>query len=358
MDTSRLEVDLNKIRHNTRAIVDICRPKGINVVGVTKGVSGMPEVARAMLDAGVCSLADARIRNVKRLREGGISSPIMMLRLPRISRTDSVVRLTDTSLNSEWHIFRSLARESVSQGRTHGVILMIDVGDLREGVLYTRAMHMLKRIFALKGIDFKGIGTNVGCYGGVIPTEKNMGMLADIARNIEQKFSIKLDVVSVGGTNCLALVESGKMPEEVNQIRVGEGILLGRDGSGNILEGTYQDAFLLVAEIVEIKEKPSYPIGIIGKDAFGNTPVFKNRGIRRRALIALGKQDVRLSGLIPEDRGIKVLGGSSDYIILDISDSARGYKLGDEVVFRLLYQGLLSVATSPYVSQTFKEELN
>jgi predicted amino acid racemase len=147
------------------------------------------------------------------------------------------------------------------------------------------------------------------------------------------------------------------MPPEVNQIRVGEGILLGRDSSrGLLLKDTYQDAFRLAAEIVEIKEKPSVPIGETGRDAFGNKPVFHNRGMRRRALISLGKQDVRLPGLIPEDTDIRVLGGSSDYIILDISDSKRGYALGDEVYFQLAYPGLLSVTTSPYVSVCFVEE--
>ncbi len=357
METPRLEINLQKLKHNARTIVDICHEKDIDVVGVTKGVSGMPEVAKAMLSAGVIGLADARIRNVQNLRKAGITAPIMMLRLPRISSAATVVSLSDLSINSEFSMIRSLTEQSKKSGKHHGIILMIDVGDLREGVMYNRAADWLRRILSLDGINFLGIGTNVGCYGGVLPSRKNMGMLAKIARNIHDTFDMPNCVVSVGGTNCLHLIQNGHMPSEINQIRIGEGILLGRNSSKHsTLNGTYQDAFQLVAEIVEIKKKPSIPLGAIGADAFGNTPVFKNHGIRQRALIALGKQDVRLAGLIPVDKSIKILGGSSDYIILDISDSKQDYSLGDEVRFNLLYPGLLSVTTSPYVSHYFKED--
>ena len=357
MDTQRLEINLQKIRHNTQTIASLCEKHGLDVVGVTKGVSAIPQVAGAMLDGGVTGLADARIENIEKLREAGITAPIMLLRLPRISRVDSIVHLADTSLNSEWNAMRYLFRESRRTGHAHSAILMIDVGDLREGIMYSHAMRGIRRILSSKEHNLCGIGTNVGCYGGVLPTEKNMGYLSQIAREIKKQFSVSLPVVTVGGTNCLSLIEEGKMPREINQIRIGEGILLGRDSSRNrVLEGTYQDAFELVAEIVEIKSKPSQPIGALGRDAFGNKPVFKNRGVRRRALIALGKQDVRVPGLIPVDKSIRVLGGSSDYLILDISDSETHFQLGDEVRFHLLYPGLLSVSTSPFVTHTFKEE--
>ncbi len=357
METPRLEISLNKIRHNAGTITRLCRKHGIEVEGVTKGVSGMPQVAGAMLDGGVSTLADARIRNVNKLRKAGVDVDITMLRLPRISSAAEVVRTTDASMNSEMHIVRSLVRESRKADKPHGIIYMVDVGDLREGVLYTRALDDLAHILSLEGIDFRGIGTNVGCFGGVLPTQENMGILVRTAQLIRQRYSVACGVVSVGGTNCLRLIREGAMPPGVTQIRVGEGILLGRDSCRNaVLEDTYQDAFRLAAEIVEIKDKPSVPIGKIGRDAFGNTPVFRNIGVRRRALISLGKQDVRLPGLIPEDKDIRVVGGSSDYIILDISDSGRDYALGDDVYFQLAYPGLLSVTTSPYVSVYFKEE--
>jgi len=335
----------------------MCKKRGIEVVGVTKGVSGMSQIAKAMLEEGVSCLADARIRNIEKMKKAGIESPIMLLRLPRISYVGSIVRNTDISLNSEPSAVRSLAQESRRTGKTHGIILMVDVGDLREGFMYDQSMSGLQSIFCLKNIDLRGIGTNVGCFGGVLPTEENMGFLVETARKIQKQFSVTFPVISIGGTSCLSLVKSGKMPPEVNQIRIGEGILLGRDSSRNtILENTYQDTFTLAAEIVEIKKKPSLPIGPLGRDAFGNVPSFNNYGVRRRALIALGKQDIRLSGLIPVDKGIRLLGGSSDYIVLDISDSGQDYAVGDEVYFHLLYPSLLSATTTTFVNYFFRED--
>lgn len=354
----RLEINLKKIRQNTQTIVQLCKSQDIDVVGVTKGVSAIPEVAKAMLDGGVCGLADARLKNIKRLRNAGITSQIMLLRLPRLSRASSVVKLADTSLNSEWGTIRSISKESRKTGDPHDIILMVDVGDLREGIMYNHVLRNIKRSMLTNKIPLHGIGTNVGCYGGVLPTEKNMGMLAKIAQDIQEQLSISLSVISVGGTNCLPMVENGTMAPQINQIRIGEGILLGRDSSRNtVVKGTWQDTFELVTEIVEIKKKPSQPIGSIGKDAFGKIPIFKNRGMRRRALIALGKQDVRISGLIPIDKGLKVVGGSSDYIIIDVTDCEKDYKVGDEIRFHLLYPGLLSVSTSHYVKKVFKEEI-
>lgn len=354
----RLEIYLQKIRHNTRTVVQMCKQKGIDVVGVTKGVSGMPEVAKAMLDGGVCGLADARLRNITKLRSAGIDAPIMLLRLPRLSRAASVVKLTDSSLNSEWSAIRSLAKESRKIRKPYGIILMVDVGDLREGIMFHHVLRSIRRNIAITKMHLHGIGTNVGCYGGVLPSEKNMGILAQIAGDIEKQFSMPLSVISVGGTNCLPMVEKGMMAPRINQIRIGEAILLGRDSSRNaVVKDTYQDAFVLATEIVEIKDKPSEPIGTIGRDAFGKVPVFKDKGLRRRALVALGKQDVRFAGLIPTDPGMKILGGSSDYLISDITESGVNYRVGDEVRFHLLYAGLVTVSISPYVNRVFKEDI-
>src|SRR5512139_94121 len=97
----RIEVDCERIRRNAQVIVRLCAARGIDVVGVTKACCGHPQVARAMLAGGVTMLADSRLTNVRRMREGGIDSDVMLLRLPRLSEADEVVTLTQISLNSE-----------------------------------------------------------------------------------------------------------------------------------------------------------------------------------------------------------------------------------------------------------------
>lgn len=357
MNTLRLEIDIDKIQNNAETIVNICSKSGISVAGVTKGVAGMPEVARAMLKGGVTQLADARIINMKKLKKARLKAPTMLIRIPRVSRRSEVVKYFDMSLMSEWKVIQAIAKEALSKNKIHSIILMVDLGDLREGLLLGQVMPMIKRINTLKGINLKGIGTNLGCYGGIIPTEKNMQQLVDLAAKIQERFDISLSLISAGGTNCLPLVIKGEMPKEINHLRIGEGILLGRDSTSNtLLPDTHQDTFTLIAEIIEIKEKPSIPSGKVGRDAFGKTPKFKDLGIRKRAIIALGKQDVILSGLKPMDDNIKILGGSSDQIIIDITDSEVNYEIGQEIRFKLLYPSLLSAVTSPYVPHYIKED--
>lgn len=88
------------------------------------------------------------------------------------------------------------------------------------------------------------------------------------------------------------------------------------------------------------------PFGNTCQDAFGNTPSFIDRGIRNRAIIALGKQDIQTPGLIPDPHKV-ILGASSDHIIFD--NESENFTVGDEVNFKLNYCGLLEAMTSPFV---------
>lgn len=158
--------------------------------------------------------------------------------------------------------------------------------------------------------------------------------------------------MSGGNSSSLDLLMNDDMPRGVTNLRIGESIVLGRETAyGKNIKGTYQDAFKLVCEIVECKEKPSVPIGEIGIDAFGNKPVYEDKGILKRAIVAIGKQDIDTDSLMPIDTSIEILGASSDHMILDISKSENDYKVGDEVEFLLTYGGLMSTSTSEYVSK-------
>ena len=76
-------------------------PAGVGIFGVVKATCGSPLVARAMLRGGAKGLADSRLDNVQRLRNSGITAPVMMLRIPSVTEAPEVVRLCDISLNSE-----------------------------------------------------------------------------------------------------------------------------------------------------------------------------------------------------------------------------------------------------------------
>jgi predicted amino acid racemase len=300
-------------------------------------------------------LADSRMENILELRNGNFYNPITLLRIPELSNVDNVVQYADTSINSEISVIKALATAAIHIKKIHNIILMVDVGDLREGVMQENVLDMAKQIIKLKGINLVGLGTNMGCFGGVLPSSDNLGILIELRNAFEQKMNYKFDVISGGGTSSLLLVENDMIPEGINQLRIGEGILLGTDTTNNrSIPWLHHDAFRLSAEVIEVKDKPSMPIGEIGNDAFGNVPQFIDTGTRKRAIIALGKQDVYIEGIFPLDESYKILGASSDHTIVDITETDKNIKVGDEIVFKLTYPGLLSSSDSRFVEKKFK----
>ncbi len=353
MSYPAVRVNLEKLTHNTRVLAEKCSGLGIDAVPVTKVYCATPEIAKASVDAGVKMLADSRIENIIKLKD--INVPKLLLRIPMLSQAAKIVEYADISLNSEYEVIKALSEESIKRRKVHKIILMVDLGDLREGVWYENAVEFAGRILELKGIELIGIGTNLTCYGAVIPSQENLGQLISIAREMEKKYNIKLEIVSGGNSSSLYMVEEGQVPKGVNQLRLGESIVFGTETAyGGKIEGTWRDVFTFQAEIIELKEKPSIPIGETGVDAFGEKPVFTDRGIRKRAILAAGRQDIKTDGLMPRDKGAIVLGASSDHLIIDVSDCEKEYKVGDVLEFDMDYGALLAAFTSGYVDKIYE----
>jgi predicted amino acid racemase len=272
------------------------------------------------------------------------------------SEVEEVIKYADISLNSEIDTIKSLSEEAKKQRKIHEIILMVDLGDLREGVLKEDVIPIVEQIVKLEGIRLRGIGTNLTCYGSVIPTPDILEELVEIKNSINKKFNLNLDIVSGGNSSSLYLVQNGLIPRGITQLRIGEAIVLGRETAfGDRIPHTYDDVFTLEAQIVELKEKPSYPRGILGMDAFGERQVYVDRGIMKRAILAIGRQDVNMNDLIPIDSSIELIGSSSDHLIVNVTNSTYPYKVGDIIKFKLRYGGILSCSTSEYVEKVIEE---
>lgn len=346
----RVTIDLKKLEHNTKLVADACAGHNIDIMGVTKVFCAIPEAAEAMVKGGVKFLADSRVENLQKIAH--LDAKKVLLRLPMKSQADEVVKYADISLNSELETIKTLGAAAVKQGKVHNIVLMTDLGDLREGLLPVDVNDAVEEILKVDGIKLYGLGVNLTCYGGVVPNDKNIGQLCEIAEGIENKFDVKLEMVTGGNSSSFYMLDKGTMPSKVNNLRMGEIIVLGRETAyGDAIQGTYDDAFKLQAEIVEIKTKGSMPIGEIGMDAFGNTPTFEDKGMILRAIAAVGKQDVDPSNLIPVDEGIEILGSSSDHLLMNMSGAKKEYKVGDVVEFKLEYGSLLSLTTSEYIEK-------
>ena len=357
----RLLIDLNKLKSNLDAVAKITKEQGgCSLMIVTKGLCADPEMAKMVANhPAVDFMADSRVMNIKTYADEARKNGKMtvLLRIPMHAEAADVVKYVDLSFNSELSTIRLLDEEAGKIGVKHNVLLMIDLGDLREGIFYQNEDQIfgaVEEILKMKNINLYGIGVNLTCYGAIIPKNDNLSNLVAIARKIEDKFGIKLNMISDGNSSSIYLIGRGELPEGINNLRLGESFLLGNDTAyGTKLPGTVSDTLILEAQIVELKEKPSLPIGEVGVDAFGQKPYYEDRGIIKRAIIAIGKQDTDIDSMEPLDEKIDILGGSSDHIILDVTKSEREYKVGDVVRFLLGYGGMLKTATSPYVEKVY-----
>ncbi|MTI94179.1 MAG: alanine/ornithine racemase family PLP-dependent enzyme [Firmicutes bacterium] len=353
MKYPKLIIDLAKIQENAALLNKLCRENGIEPVGVTKVTCGDPEVARAFIAGGIEMLGESRVENARRLREAGINAPMLLLRLPMASQVEDVVKYFQVSLNSELATIEALNRAAANQSTIHKIILMVDLGDLREGIWPDQLETTVKAIAGLEHIQLLGLGTNLTCYGGVIPTQQNLGQLLSLNERAQAVYGRPLPVISGGNSSSLPLLLAGKLPP-VTQLRLGESIVLGRETVARApVPGAHLDCFQLQAEVIELREKPSVPIGEIGQDAFGGTPEFVNKGIHKRAIVALGRQDVAIDSLEAPD-GIEIIGASSDHLLLDVTNYASTLAVGDILTFSPGYGALLAAMTSQFVHKEYR----
>jgi len=350
--TARVLVDLPKITENTRFLVENLR--GMEVVAVTKGVCGSPEVARAMLAGGAVALAESRHENAQRLRDGGISAALWLLRTPSPAKAADTVRLFDLSLASEVDSCLALDAAAAEQGVSHQVLVMVELGDLREGILPADLPAFVDMVERLEHIELAGIGGNLTCYGAVVPDERNMSLLRDLAAETERRVGRRL-LVSGGNSGSIPMVAAGRMPQGISSLRIGETILHGVDTLTRWpMAGLHTDAFTMEAPVIECKAKPSLPRGRTAQNAWGDTPVFQDRGVRRRAICAIGRQDCHVEGLTPLDPRVYVLGASSDHLLLDVDSMIVPPRPGEAIAFRPDYVATLQLFTSPYVNKELR----
>ncbi|SHH54148.1 Predicted amino acid racemase [Clostridium collagenovorans DSM 3089] len=343
-----VKVNLKKLGHNIKVVNELCNKMGIEIFGVTKVFCARKEICSVMIENGINTLADSRIKNLEKIRD--LNCKRVLLRIPCLSEAKEVVLNCDISLNSEIETIKALDNEAKKENIVHNIILMIDLGDLREGILPEDILTVVEEVLKLKNINLKGIGTNLTCYGGIIPDNENLSKLTEIKSELEEKFKITLSIVSGGNSSSLYKVFDNSMIKGINNLRLGESLLLGKETAfGEDIKGCFTDVFTLNAEVIELKSKSSMPKGKIGRDAFGNIPCFEDKGIMNRAIVNLGKQDVRVEGISPKDKDIEVLGASSDHLILNLSKSNKNYKLGDTIEFNMDYGALLQSMTSEYI---------
>lgn len=361
-----LTIDLPKLEDNARVEKAALLKAGVEILAVNKVFDGCVETAKACLDGGIDVIAESRVYNLKKLKDA-LGCRTCLLRSPVLLEIDDVVRYADISLNSERVVLEALNEAAGRAGKVHEVILMVDMGDLREGVWfanYEEIKDLLLLIDHLPNLRLYGLGTNFNCYGTVMPTVKNGVEFRDLAKKLEADTGIKIERLSAGNCTSYHLIDKGIWPEGLNHMRIG-----GLHEYGiEYVDMKYLDEYhhsekpvgkacsplyKLKAVIIELNSKPTVPYGELGVDAFLQTKTFEDRGTRRRALLAFGRQDVPVENCVPCDDSIEILGQTSDHTLIDIENCKADLKVGDWVEFELDYTGLLAASQTNGVEKQF-----
>lgn len=342
-----LKVNTEAVKENARVMSSFCGDRGLDVAGVIKFSDGDLKIAAAYHEGGCKQLASSRVVHLEKIKQAIPEAVTMLIRIPMISECEDVVRWCDISLNSQEKTLRALNRAAGDHCRDHSVVLMLDVGDRREGVVGTDRLveQALLVENELQHLHLAGIGASFACVSGVLPDQDNLGELAAAARAIETAIGRKLDIVSGGSSITLTMLAAGtELPPEINHLRIGGSIanpMAIRRNRGVVIPGMREDTFILLAEVVEAETKPSAAHGS-GKNWAGKVIERKDSGIRDRAIIALGSQDIGdCSQLVPLEDNVAVIAGSSDHTVLDVTDSEVAWEPGHFMSFYLYYMALL-----------------
>ena len=356
----RVVVDLDCLTDNATKVRSLCQEHGIGVVAVTKGVTSDAEIVQAFMRGGIHSIGDSRVHDFLSLRqeEFGVLE-LTLLRQPPRSQIHLVPHITDRAFMSELSAMEALGEAALARGTTCDVLVVVEMGDRRDGVPITELTSFVLAASRIAGVEAVGLAANVGCITGLLPTAENQELFGASAARVRRETGLSLPIVSTGGTVALDLIEHGLLSPTVTELRAGEALLLGVSTTDSrVIPWLRQDAFALEAEVIEVREKPSAPDGPVGLDAEGRRPRVVDRGVRKRAVVALGYTDTDPDALIPLDDGVTIAGSSSDHMVLDVTEADYDFCEGDVVHFRMKYAALLHSMLSPYVAREYRRSQN
>jgi len=354
-----LTLNRTKLKDNFQLLKGMFEENDISWGVVSKLLCGNRKFLEELINLGVKEIHDSRISNLAKIKE--INPEIQTVYVKPVSKRNiaKMVKYADVSLNSELTTIKWISEEALKQEKTHKIIIMVETGDLREGVMGDHLLEFYAQIFELPNIEIIGLGTNLNCLNGVMPSTDKLIQLSLYKQIIELKFNKKIPWVSAGTSVTIPLMLHKQLPKGINHFRIGETLYFGVDlFEEKVIDGMHGDVFELNAEIIEMQEKPLLPSGTLAANPQGETIEIDQQLYGKssfRAILDIGLLDVDPKYLIPEDGEFEILGASSDMLILNLGTNPKGYKVGDLIKFNLKYMGALGILNSSYVDKVISE---
>jgi ornithine racemase len=330
---AELCVDIEVIGQNTETVVALLRRHGLDLVGVTKGCLGEPRVGRAMLEGGAVALADTRDANLRRLRGALPHAELHRIHLPPLVGS---FEPGDMTYVSSVEGAEAVAGLTPSRGRRR-VMVHVESGDEREGAPFGLLPELTATIAGHRHLELTGLATNYACFRGEpAGIRGSVAALAEAAAELRAA-GLPLPRVSGGNSSLIALLTQGEsLPPEVTELRCGEALLLGQDALFyQPIPGCRTDGFRLRAQVLEEYTRP--------------TP----GGEARRLVLGVGRQDLSAGRVRFVQPGLKELGRSADYLVVEASSDSGRVCAGQTVEMIPAYEALVAAWTSPYVELRF-----
>ncbi|ETN94494.1 Predicted amino acid racemase [Zhouia amylolytica] len=353
-----LQLNTKSLKHNFKYLDAIFKKDRKEWGVVTKLLCGNELFLKELLKLKPKTVLDSRLSNLKKIKEIDPSVETVYIKPVPQRSIDDLLAFADISFNTQFSTIKAINDRALKLGKRHQIVIMIEMGDLREGVMREDFIDFYDKVFNLKGVEVVGLGANLNCMNGIMPSHDKLIQMSLYEQLIEAKFNKKIKWVSAGTSISFPLLTKGLVPEGVNHFRIGETLYFGND----IVEHTNipemkQDVFLLKAEIIEIIEKPKNPTGLVGVNVAGEKPSFEIMDYKEtsyRAILDIGLLDVDPKHLtiIDEDHDkYGLVGSSSDMIVIDVDENKANFKVGDLVSFKVDYMGALTLLNSKYIGK-------
>lgn len=363
---AELIIQSEKIKENIKYLGRYFKERDIHWSLITKVFSGDMDFLRRILTPDVIehvnSIGDSRLTSLKNLREVNPEMRTIYIKPPAETYAEEVVRFADISLNTSLRTIQALDREAAKQDKVHRVIIMIELGELREGVNRDEILKFYESLFGLANIEVIGIGSNLGCMYGLAPTYDKLLQLSLYRELIAAKFDKRLDFISGGTSITLPMLEQGNLPPEINHFRIGEAAFFGVSPLDNKkFRDLSDDTFEFQANIIELKEKDLVPDGLVTDANIGHTADLNTADTgesSNKAILDFGLLDVDRADIDTTDPNMKFVGMTSDMLVVDIGnnrkpDGSVRYRLGDTISFTPNYLGVARLLNSKFIDKRF-----
>lgn len=350
-----ITLERKKLKDNFKHLENVFKKNKIEWAVVAKVLSGNKLFLNELLQFDIKQVCDSRVSNMKAIRAIKPDIEIIYIKPPAKLSIPSIVKYADISVNTEIETIKLISEEAIKQNKVHKIIIMIELGELREGVMGEEFVNFYEKVLNLKNVEVVGIGANLSCLYGVLPNHDKLVQLSLYKQLIEAKFDRTIPYVSGGSSVTISLIYNHLLPKGVNHFRVGDTLFLGSDVYNNSKFSTmHTDVFKLHSEIIELTEKPLVPRGEFGTNLEGESFEFNQNDVGKtsyRALIDLGLLDADTDHLELYDKTIQFAGASSDMSVIDLGDNENNYKVGDFIELKMDYMGLLRIMNSRYIDK-------